>query len=84
MAKTIASGLGMTNAWLAEQGGLSLKTPGPNLLIFVEPPGADPHAVAVWGGYPATGGLTRFLPHLSNTAGSSRRFQIAEPLDPIL
>jgi RNA-directed DNA polymerase len=26
MAKTIASGVGMTNAWLAEQGGLDLKT----------------------------------------------------------
>jgi hypothetical protein len=26
MAKTIASGVGMTNAWLAEQGVLSLKT----------------------------------------------------------
>ena len=26
MAKTIASGVGMTNAWLAEQGLLSLKT----------------------------------------------------------
>jgi hypothetical protein len=26
MAKTIASGVGMTNAWLAEQGVLSLKS----------------------------------------------------------
>jgi hypothetical protein len=26
MAKTIASGVGMTNAWLAEQGLLSMKT----------------------------------------------------------
>ncbi|MCY2974539.1 MAG: hypothetical protein NTW52_07700 [Planctomycetota bacterium] len=26
MAKTIASGVGMTNAWLADQGVLSLKT----------------------------------------------------------
>ena len=26
MAKTIASGVGMTNDWLASQGGLSLKT----------------------------------------------------------
>jgi hypothetical protein len=60
MAKTIASGLGMTNAWLAEQGGLSLKTPGPNLLIFVEPPGADPHAVVVWGGARKRAGLPDF------------------------
>jgi RNA-directed DNA polymerase len=44
MAKTIASGVGMTNAWLAEQGVLSLKTRmGQSLLIYVEPPYADPH-----------------------------------------
>jgi hypothetical protein len=44
MAKTIASGIGMTNDWLASQGVLSLKTSGQNLLIFVESPSADPHA----------------------------------------
>jgi hypothetical protein len=31
-----------------------------NLLIFVEPPSVEPHAVVVWGGCPATGILTRF------------------------
>jgi hypothetical protein len=36
MAKTIASGLGMTNAWLAEQGVLNLKTLRANLAHFRE------------------------------------------------
>ena len=36
MSKTIASGVGLTNAWLAEQGLLSMKTLWASLLIFVE------------------------------------------------
>jgi hypothetical protein len=53
MAKTIASGVGMTNDWLAEQGGLSLKTPWGELAhlrgtaaahLCVEPTRPDPHA----------------------------------------
>ncbi len=43
MAKTIASGVGMTNAWLYQQGLLSLKTLWASLPEFVEPPDADPH-----------------------------------------
>ena len=50
MAKTIASGVGMTNKWLQEQGLLSLKSlwallaPVWQIQSRVEPPGADPHA----------------------------------------
>jgi len=44
MPKTIASGVGLTNARLAEQGLISMKLSGPNLLPFVEPPSACPHA----------------------------------------
>ena len=36
MAKTIASGLGMTNAWLAEQGVLNLKNLRAKLAHFRE------------------------------------------------
>ena len=69
MAKTIASGVGMTNDWLASQGVLSLKTLWAELahlrgtaaaLLCVEPTRPDPHAVVVWGGCPATGILPRF------------------------
>ena len=42
MAKTIASGVGLTNAWLAEQGLISIKTLWADLLHFVEPPSAAP------------------------------------------
>jgi hypothetical protein len=34
MAKTIASGVGMTQAWLAEQGVLSLKTLWAELVLL--------------------------------------------------
>ena len=53
MAKTIASGVGMTNDWLASQGALSLKTLWVELahlrgtaaiLLCVEPTRPDPHA----------------------------------------
>ena len=53
MAKTIASGVGMTNAWLASQGVLSLNTLWAELahlrgtaaaLLCVEPTRPDPHA----------------------------------------
>jgi len=44
MAKTIASGVGMTNKWLQEQGLVSLKSLWASLASRVEPPGADPHA----------------------------------------
>ena len=47
MAKTIATGVGLTNAWLHEQGLLSLKTLWSDLApqrFRVEPPSADPHA----------------------------------------
>jgi len=53
MAKTIASGVGMTNDWLASQGVLSLKTLWAELahlrgtaaaLLCVEPTRPDPHA----------------------------------------
>lgn len=50
MAKTIASGVGMTNRWLQEQGLISLKSlwaqlaPHWLLTTRVEPPGADPLA----------------------------------------
>ena len=50
MSKTIASGVGMTNEWLRQQGLVSRKSlwaelapPGRNLLRFAEPPDADPH-----------------------------------------
>jgi hypothetical protein len=39
---------------------------GPSLLIFVEPPGADPHAVVVWGGCAETRILTRFIRQLAD------------------
>ena len=44
MAKTIASGVGITNDWLASQGVFTLKTLWAELALFVEPPSADPHA----------------------------------------
>jgi hypothetical protein len=53
MAKTIASGVGMTNDWLASQGVLSLKTLWAELAylrgtaaahLCVEPTRPDPHA----------------------------------------
>ena len=53
MAKTIASGVGMTNDWLASQGVLSLKTLWAETahlrgtaasLLCVEPTRPDPHA----------------------------------------
>ncbi len=53
MAETIASGVGMTNDWLASQGVLSLKTLWAELaylrrtaaaLLCVEPTRPDPHA----------------------------------------
>jgi hypothetical protein len=34
---------------------------------FVDPPGADPHAVVVWGGCPATGIVTQFRRLYSGT-----------------
>lgn len=36
VAKAIASGVRMTNDWVASQVGLSLKTSGQNLLVFLE------------------------------------------------
>ena len=59
MAKTIASGVGMTNAWLAKQRVLRHKSFWPSLVIFVEPPGAAPHAVLGWS---ETTTLTRLIP----------------------
>lgn len=43
MAKTIANGVGMTNAWLHQQGVLSLKTHWALLARIGEPPDAGPH-----------------------------------------
>jgi hypothetical protein len=40
---------------------------GSNLLIFVEPPGADPHAVVVSQGFPEKGILTRFRRHFATS-----------------
>jgi hypothetical protein len=42
-------------------GYLSLMSVWVELAHLAEPPGADPHAVVVWGGYLETGILTRFL-----------------------
>ena len=58
-AMTIASGVGMTNAWLAKQRVLRHKSFWPSLVIFVEPPGAAPHAVLGWS---ETTTLTRLIP----------------------
>ena len=50
MSKTIASGVGLTNAWLAEQGLLSMKTLSATLAhlrgnaLHFQHAGADPHA----------------------------------------
>ena len=48
MSKTIASGVGPTNAWLAEQAMSSMKTLWSELAHIVEPPSADQHAAVVW------------------------------------
>lgn len=48
MAKTIANGIGMTNAWLREQSTLSLKMLRADLRRFAEPPDADPHVTWRW------------------------------------
>ncbi len=56
MAKTKTSGVGMTNAWLAEQGVLSLKSLWAELAhLCGTARGADPHAVLVWGGWSGNG-----------------------------
>gem|GEM_PF-1075419 len=60
VAKTIASGVGMTNAWLADQGVLSLKTLWAELAHLRSTTGCGSACPVVWGGYPETGILTRF------------------------
>ncbi len=60
MAKTIASGVGMTNAWLAAQGVLSLKTLRSEL-AYLRPTAVCGSACAVvWGGRSAMAVFTRF------------------------
>ena len=61
MAKTIASGVGLTNAWLAEQGVLSLKTLWAELAHLRPTARCGPARPVVWGGRPARAGLTRFI-----------------------
>ena len=60
MAKTIASGVGMTNDWLAYQGVVSLKS----LWASLAPPHrtalCGPACSVVWGGCSEMGILTRF------------------------
>ena len=51
-------------------GYLSLMSVWVELAQLAEPPGADPHAVVVWGGCPETGILTRLFPCIS--LGSDR------------
>ena len=60
MAKTIASGLGMTNAWLAEQGVLNLKNLRAELAHLRETARCGPACLGGVGGCPATGILTRY------------------------
>ena len=61
MAKTIASGVGMTNAWLAAQGVLSLKTLWAELAQLRYTAGCGPACPVVWGGWPEMATLTRFV-----------------------
>ena len=60
MSKTIASGVGLTNAWLAAQGVLSMKTLWAELAHLRSTAVCGPARTVVWGGCPATGILTRF------------------------
>ncbi len=75
MAKTIASGVGMTNAWLAEQGLLSLTLSGRHWPTFVEPPDADPHVRWCGRGPSAMMALTRLC-----RVGCRRRAMLAGPV----
>ena len=60
MPKTIASGVGVTNAWVAEQGGLDLKTLWAELAHLRGTARCGPACRGDVGRCPATGGLTRF------------------------
>jgi hypothetical protein len=60
MSKTIASGVGLTNAWLAAQGVLSMKTLWAELAHLRSTAVCGSARTVVWGGCPATGIFTRF------------------------
>ena len=62
MSKTIASGVGLANAWLAEQGVLSLTTLWAEHAHLCPTAGCGLSRPVVWGGRSATAGLTRFRP----------------------
>ncbi|MCU0717590.1 MAG: hypothetical protein MUD03_15835, partial [Pirellula sp.] len=61
MSKTIESGVGLTNAWLAAPGVLSMKTLWAELAHLRPTAVCGPARTVVWGGCPATGILTRFF-----------------------
>ncbi|WP_286178478.1 group II intron maturase-specific domain-containing protein, partial [Rhodopirellula sp. JC639] len=59
MSKTIASGVGLTNAWLAAQGVLSLKSLSAELAHRRSAAVCGPARTVVWGGRPERDVLTR-------------------------
>jgi hypothetical protein len=59
MSKTIASGVGLTNVWLAAQGVLSMKTLWAELAHLRSTAVCGPARSVVWGGCPAMGILSR-------------------------
>jgi hypothetical protein len=61
MAKTIASGVGITNAWVAEQGVLNLKTLRAKLAHFLETAWYGPACRSGVGRVVRNGSRTRFL-----------------------
>ena len=65
MAKTIASGVGITNDWLASQGVLSLKTLWSELAHLRGTALCESACKVVRGGCPSTGILTRSRKFLS-------------------
>ncbi len=61
MAKTIASGVGITNAWLDKQGLICLKALWAELAPLRRTAWCGPARQVVWGGRPAMAVLTRFI-----------------------
>ena len=61
VSKTIATGVGLTNPWLAAQGMLSLKTLWAELTPLRGTAVCGPACTVVWGGRPDRDVLTRIL-----------------------
>lgn len=68
MAESIVSGIGLPNSWLQSQGLLSLKSLWAELASLRQTAWCGPAGQVVWGGWPETGILTRFILPTRQTA----------------